>query len=260
MNVATVGPLTRNVRDAALMLNAISGPDPRVYNCITKRPPDFMKALDKGLKRLKIAWSPDLGYSEVNVHPELKALAEKAAGAFEDLGHIVEEATPPVGSPHTAFDTVFAAEVAILTGPIYDEYADQLMFYTKEVVELGRKLSGIEVAKGWFEIEKWRGAMLDFFDKYDLLLTPTTSVPSFPIGQKSKKLGLGIIDWEYAPFTLIFNLMGNPAANCPCGFTSDGMPVGLQIVGRIEDEETVLQASAAFEEAKPWAERRPQLA
>lgn len=257
MNVATIGPLTRNVRDAALMMNVISGPDPRVYNCIRTAPPDFLKALNGSLKKLRIAWSPDLGYAEVDVDPEVKSLTEKAAQAFEELGHVVEEATPAAGSPLKAFDTVFAAEVAILVGPIYDEHADELMFYVRDVVELGRKLTGVEVARGWFEIEKWRGAMLDFFDKYDLLLTPTCAVPAFPIGQKSTKLGLGIIDWEFCPFTLIFNLMGNPASTCPCGFTSDGLPVGLQIVGRLEDEISVLQASAAFEKARPWADKLP---
>ena len=131
------------------------------------------------------------------------------------------------------------------------------MDYTKLAMECARDLSGVELSKAWAQLERLRGVMLDFFQNYDLLMIPTTAVPAFPIGQKSRGLGRGFVDWGFIPFTCIFNLTGNPAANVPCGFSSDGLPIGLQIVGKLEDEVTVLRASAAFEEAKPWAHKHP---
>jgi aspartyl-tRNA(Asn)/glutamyl-tRNA(Gln) amidotransferase subunit A len=117
----------------------------------------------------------------------------------------------------------------------------------------------VEVADAWIQVEKIRGAMLDFFDKYDILLTPTTAVAAPRIGHKGRRLGQGFMDYDFAPFTCVFNITGNPAATVPCGFASNGLPVGLQIVGKKEDELTVLRLAAAFEEAHPWANKRPPI-
>jgi len=255
-HIGCYGPLTRNVRDAALMMNVISGPDGLDYSCIRKTPPDFLKALDSGLKKLRIAWSPDLGY-EVKVDPEVKSVVEAAVRVFEELGHEVEEAAPATEEPFDAWDVTSASRFYIPYGPLLDEHADELMDYTRLMIECGRSLSGVEVAKAWVQVEKFRGAMLDFFQKYDLLLTPTTAVPAYPVGQRNRGLGRGFIDYGFIPFTSVFNLTFNPAATVPCGFSSSGLPIGLQIVGRPEDESTVLRASAAFEHARPWADKRP---
>lgn len=257
IDCACQGPITRNVRDAALMMNVMSGPDERDYTCIRATPPDFLNELDGSLEKLRIAWSSDLGCADIDVDPEVKSIAETAVHAFKELGHEVEEATPALASPFNVWDIVVLSQVGMLSGFLLDEHANELMPYTKSCLEFARKLSGTEVAKAWMEVEKWRGAMLDFFQKYDLLITPTTAVPAFLIGEESKKLGYGLIDWGFTPFTPIFNLTHNPAATVPCGFSSDGLPVGLQIVGRLEDDVTVLQASAAFEKVKPWADKRP---
>lgn len=257
---ANFGTIARNVKDAALMMNVISGPDGVDYTCLRSAPPDFVKALQGKSRKLKIAWSPDLGYAEVD--PEVESIAETAAHAFEELGHEVEEATPAIGSSllgsvfHT-WEAAAAIDWGVLFGSLLDEHADELMPYNKSCLEWARKVSGLEVASGWIEVRKWRGAMLDFFAKYDLLLTPTNSVPAWPVGEKGKKAGNGFIDWSLFPLTLVFNLTHNPAATVPCGFSSDGLPIGIQIVGRLEDEATVLQASAEFEKARPWADKRP---
>jgi aspartyl-tRNA(Asn)/glutamyl-tRNA(Gln) amidotransferase subunit A len=133
------------------------------------------------------------------------------------------------------------------------------MDYTKLAMECARGLSGLEISAAWAQLERLRGRVQEFFQKYDLLLTPTTAVPAFPVGQRGRGLGRGFIDWEFIPFTCVFNLSGNPAASIPCGFSADGLPIGLQIVGRLEDEETVLAASAAFEVARPWTEKYPPI-
>jgi aspartyl-tRNA(Asn)/glutamyl-tRNA(Gln) amidotransferase subunit A len=103
--------------------------------------------------------------------------------------------------------------------------------------------------------------MADFFEHYDLLLTPTNAVPAFPVGHRPEEIDNQKVDtlWGPFPFTVPFNLTGQPAANLPCGFSTEGLPIGLQVIGRWGKEITVLRASAAFERARPWADRTPSL-
>jgi Asp-tRNA(Asn)/Glu-tRNA(Gln) amidotransferase A subunit family amidase len=253
------GPMTRNVRDAAFLLNVMSGSEKEDYNSIKKSPPDFQKQLERSPQPLKIAWSPDLGYEEVDLNPEVKSITEASVKSFEELGHHIEESTPPLGKPFHAWEIIASAENDLIFGAYLDEHPRMLMPYFRLSLEIGRELSGAEVIKAWIEVGKWRAGMRDFFQIYDLLITPTTAVPAFPIGTKSKKIGLGMVQWGLTPFTPLFNFTHHPAATIPCGFTSEGLPVGLQIVGRLEDESTLLKISYAFEKMRPWADERPPL-
>jgi len=246
----------RTVRDAALMINVMAGPDRLDYTCIKTAPPDFLKALDGRLNKLRIAFSPDLRY-DVKVDPEVKSAFEAAVRVFEELGHEVEEAAPAIDAPFAIWDVVAGVWNYVGHENFLDEHADEIMDYTKLAMELGRSLSGADVAKTWIQVEKIRGTMLGFFQKYELLLTPTTAVTAPPVGKRGRGLGHGYMDWEFTPFTPVFNFGRNPVATLPCGFSSRGLPIGFQIVGRLEDEATVLRASAAFEEAQPWADKRP---
>jgi len=255
-NVSCLDPITKCVKDAALMMNVMAGPDGLDYSCIRTAPPDFIKALDGGLRKLRIAWSPDMGYG-VKVDPEVKSAVEAAVRVFAEMGHEVEEAAPATGEPFELWDVLVSARFYLPFGFVLEKHADEIMDYTKLAMECARDLSGVELSKAWAQLERLRGRMLDFFQNYDLLMIPTTAVPAFPIGQKSRRLGRGFVDWDFIPFTCVFNLTGNPAATVPCGFSSDGLPIGLQIVGRLEDEVTILRASAVFEEARPWAHKRP---
>lgn len=255
-HLASYGPIAWNVRDAALMMNVISGPDGLDYTCIRKAPPNFLKAIDSRIRKLRIAWSPDLGY-DVKVDPEVKVIVESAVRFFEEIGHVVEEATPATGEPFNTWDITLASRQYVASGSVLKEHADEVMDYTKLAMECGQSLSGVEVANAWIQVEKIRGAMVDFFEKYDILLTPTTAVTAPCIGHKSRRLGRGFMDYDFAPFTCVFNITGNPAATVPCGFSSNGLPVGFQIVGKKEDELTVLRLAAAFEEAHPWTNKRP---
>ena len=255
-HVSCLGPITRNVRDAAMMLNVIAGPDKSDYTSIRTPPPDYLKALDVKMERLHIAWSLDLGYG-VEVDPEVSSVFKHAVKVFESLGHRVEEAAPRISSPFDTFDINAFTMYSIAYEFLLEEHPDEITDYLKACLEFARGTTGIEVAKSWIEVEKIRGALLDFFEEYDLLLTPTTAVPAVKIGQRDKSLGKGIVDCAFWPFTSTFNLSRNPAASVPCGFSSDGLPIGLQIVGRLEDEVTVLCASAAFEQVCPWADKYP---
>jgi len=251
------GPMTRNVRDAAFLLNVMSGHDREDYNSMKDTPPDFFKELESSLKTLRIAWSPDLGYAEVD--PEVRSHTEAAVHTFEEMGHKIEEAAPPIDPPFHIWENIASAQNDLLLGFHLDEHPEMLMPYFRTSLEIGRKLSGAELIKAWIEVGRWRVKMLEFFQTYDLLMTPATAVPAFPIGSKSKKLGYGMIEWGLTPFTPLFNFTHNPAATIPCGFTSDGLPVGLQIVGRLKDESTILKASYAFERARPWEDKRPSI-
>ncbi|MQY72297.1 MAG: amidase, partial [Dehalococcoidia bacterium] len=255
-HVSCLDPMTRNVRDTALMLNVMAGPDGLDYSCIRTAPPDFLKAVDGKLGKLRIAWSPDLRYG-VKVDPEVKSAVEAAARVFAGMGHEVEEAAPDTGEPFDLWDVLLAAQYDLYLDFALDKHADELMDYTRLALECARGLGGVEVARTWTQIERVRGIMRDFFEKYDLLLTPTTAVTAPPVGKRGRGRGRGFIDWDFIPFTSVFNLTGNPAASVPCGFSAGGLPVGLQIIGRFGDEVTVLQASAAFEEAQPWADKYP---
>jgi len=156
-----------------------------------------------------------------------------------------------------------------LEGPLQDLaiLMVELMEVTlKRVKEINPKLNAYltvaeeEAMQAAREVEKVvnSGAMLDFFQGYDLLLIPATAVPAPSVGKRGRWFGRGFVDWgDLIPFTAVFNLSGNPVASVPCGFTADGLPIGLQVVGRLEDEVTVLRASAAFEEVRPWADKRP---
>ena len=257
-HVSCLGPITRNVRDAALMLNVIAEPDKSDYTCIRTPHPDYLKALDNKLKTLRIAWSLDLGYG-LPVDPEVTSAFKHAVKVFEQLGHRVEEAAPRTGLP---FDT-FAASAGTMyfVGDEFflEEHPDEITDYLKAFLETARNLTGIEVAKSWLEVERIRGALLDFFEEYDLLLTPTTAVPASKIGHKIGQRDTSLGKGGFSPFNCVFNLSRNPAASVPCGFSSDGLPIGLQIVGRLEDDITVLRASAAFEEVCPWADKYPSV-
>jgi len=239
-----------------MMLNVIAGPDKSDYTCIRTPHPDYLKALDSKMQTLRIAWSLDLGYG-VHVDPEVAGVFEKAVKVFESLGHRVEEAAPKTNPPFELWDINANTRYFIPYGFLLEQHPDEITDYLKAYLEIARDSKGIDVAKSWVEVEKIRGTLLNFFEEYDLLLTPTTAVPAFKIGQRDKSLGKGVIDWAFCPFTALFNFSRNPAASVPCGFSSDGLPVGLQIVGRLEDEVTVLQASAALEKACPWADRYP---
>jgi len=255
-HLACLDTTARTVRDAALMLNAMAGPDGLDYTCITTAPPDFLKAFDSRPTKLRVAFSPDLGY-DVRVDPEVKSAFEAAAHLFQELGHEVEEAAPAIEAPFALWDMVAGVWSYVSHDNFLDKHADEIMDYTRLAIELGSSASGADVARNWIQVEKIRGTMSAFFQKYDLLLTPTTAVTAPPVGKRGRGLGYHYMDWEFTPFTPVFNFGRNPVATIPCGFSSNGLPIGLQIVGRLEDEVTVLRASAAFEDARPWADKRP---
>ncbi len=137
----------------------------------------------------------------------------------------------------------------------------QIIFDARFCLEHGRRLTGADYARALRAVDLMRARLDDLMESYDLLLTPTMAVTPFPIGQYPERIGGQEVQPRsgYSPLTRPFNLTGQPAASIPCGFSEEGLPVGLHIVGRRREEETVLRASASFEEARPCSHNRPAL-
>ena len=252
------GPLTRTVRDAALLLQVIAGHDPRDPTSLRQAPPDFVGAADKPIDGLRIGWSPDFGFAKVD--PEVLDITSRAARVFEDLGCEMEQADIVLDPPYDVFGPIIAGDFHTNFGR-YKNNGDELFTdYAKFLLELGSRVTAADYARALGEMDLLKARMTDLFKQYDLLLTPTACFPAFKYGDFPGEVS-GISEypdqyWNGA-FTLPINVIGHPAATVPAGFTSGGLPVGLHIVGRELDEATVLAASAAFETARPWDHVRP---
>ncbi|MFH1484719.1 MAG: amidase family protein [Chloroflexota bacterium] len=239
------------------MLRVTAGFDRRDATSLRDVPPDFMAALDGEVKGLKVAWSSDLGYAVVD--QQVLSSYFSCLPVFESLGCAVEEKTPNTGEPYSIFGPIALADAYAAFGHLLDEHADDLMPYVKSTLEHGRDVAGHEYSQTLRRLERFRMEMAEFFREFDLLLTPATAVPAFPAGQRPREIDGQKVSplWGAFPFTVAFNLTRQPAASVPCGFSPDGLPIGLQIVGRYGEEATVLRASAAFEKARPWADKVP---
>ena len=251
------GPLARSVRDAAMMLQVLSGWDSRDHASLRDQPDDYLAAADRPISGLRFGWSPDFGGFPVD--SEVKAVAAKAADAFEKMGCTVEEYDISLDAPSEIFWTLTCAGIYGSFRDYYEEHADDLMPYTRAKIEAGAKVTGAEYAEALGHMSVIRAEFLDKFERFDLLLNPTTGVAAFPAGEPTTEIeGRTVDEYEgYNPFNFNVNMIGHPAASLPCGFTADGLPVGLQVIGRFGDEANVIAASAAFEEVRPWAQYRP---
>jgi aspartyl-tRNA(Asn)/glutamyl-tRNA(Gln) amidotransferase subunit A len=253
------GPMTRTVADAALMLSVMAGPDPLDKTALDAPPADYVGLLGKGVKRLRVAWSPDL--DGLRVDPEVAELAQQGARVFEELGAKVEQVKCNFMDTHEMIRVMWAAHEAGIYGEHLPRWRDKMDPGLVACIADGYRVTMEQYIQ-------WRGRKLAFcdsvwplFETYDLLLTPSLSVAAFPVNRLNPEhWPQHVWDWlPWASFSYPFNFTGQPASTVPCGFTPAGLPVGLQIVGRLRDDLTVLQASAAFEAARPWAARRPAL-
>ena len=250
------GPMSRTVCDSALLLQVLAGPDPRDASSLREEPPDFLAALEKDISGLRVAWSPDYGYAPVEA--EVAEIASGAAQVFEELGCDVEESGIALDSPFDAFWTVFSANSYASYGPLLDDHADELTEYARECIENGATVTGADYTRALGFIDRLKLRFAEVFDKYDLLLSPTMAVAAPPVGQRPTEIEGRDVDVFWSTlFTCAINMIGHTAASIPCGSSAGGLPVGLHIVGRRGDEETVIAASAAFERAGPWAQHRP---
>jgi Asp-tRNA(Asn)/Glu-tRNA(Gln) amidotransferase A subunit family amidase len=257
------GPMTRTVRDGALLLQAMAGPDPRDPLSIDATPADYLAACEGDLKGRLVGWSLDLGFAAVD--PEVAELTRRAARRFADLGCDVEEAKIDWGHPYEFHKVIYSTSVAARN---YDRARARPDWIEPTLMRMlldAGQWSAIDHAKALLERTVFAERVRQTFERYDLLLTPQMPVAAWSadpgpfegLADLGGKPAHSIFD--RVPFMYPFNLTGQPAANVPCGFTREKLPVGLQIVGRWHRETDVLRAAACFEALQPWAGARPPL-
>ena len=253
------GPITRTVEDAALAMEVIAGRDDRDRFSLPDRGLCYLPFPNGNLKGLKIAWSKDLGYAHID--PRVLEITEAAVKTFATLGSSVEAASPEVGNPEKTLSTLVAARLAAILQDKMKDWGNQIDPALARFIERNKDKSATEYIKACFEQGEYWHRIWPFFKKYDLLLTPTVAVPPFELGSFGPReiAGSKVSPLSWMAFTYPFNLTGQPAASVPCGWTDDGLPIGLQIIGRRFDDVTVLRAAAAFEQVSPWADKRPPL-
>jgi aspartyl-tRNA(Asn)/glutamyl-tRNA(Gln) amidotransferase subunit A len=255
--VAHVGPMSRSVHDSALLLNAISKPDARDWHALPATDMDYTSRLGDSMKGKRIAYCPRLGYVK-RVLPEVEILVAAAAKRFESMGAHVEQVEPDFGDPSLTFRTLWWAGAGLLLGDLPDAKKAQLDAGLRRMADEGVAVSlkdylKANAARGAYG-SKWR----QFMEAYDFVLTPTVATTAFNVGQLSPLDEDGNAWMAWTPFSFPFNLTQQPAASVNCGFTKEGLPVGLQIVGRMYDDAGVLAASSAYEAVDPYSDRVPQ--
>ena len=254
------GPITRTVKDAALMLDVMAGQHWGDRHSIPSPGSKFVESLKGGVKGLRVAWSPDLGYAAVS--HQVLAICEEAIKKFSEMGAEVEETQLDCSTAEMTYSTILDADLGArlsLFGPV-DRLKDKLGPLLVERVSAVRNLTASDYLKVSFTRQELSARVGKLFQTYDLLLTPTLGVPAWSIGLPRvyvEEVDGKPVSTRGCILTFPFNLTGQPAASIPAGWTEDNLPIGLQIVGRPYDEVTVFRAAAAFEEAKPWVHNRP---
>jgi aspartyl-tRNA(Asn)/glutamyl-tRNA(Gln) amidotransferase subunit A len=256
-HLGTIGPLTRTVRDAALVLDVIAGGDDRDRTSLPREAGSYLDACDLDVKGLHVAWTPDLGYAAVD--ERVLDICGNAAAEFEGLGCHVEVVNPGWESPEEAFATIVSAQFYAAWGDELPAREADMDASLVRFIRRGGAVTAREYLAATSKVNAYWQEVVTFLARFDLLLTPTTAVPPFPLGAGVPReiAGREVSRLGWMPFTYPFNLTGQPAASVPAGWTDESVPVGLQIVGRRHADRTVLAAAAAFEAACPWRDRRP---
>jgi Asp-tRNA(Asn)/Glu-tRNA(Gln) amidotransferase A subunit family amidase len=248
------GPLARTVADAALMFAALVGPDARDPLALPHTGEDWARLVeDASIRQATVAWTPDLG-GAAPVDPRVAAIVETAAHAFSALGCRLETAAPEIGDVHEPFRALNATLRQATVGAHFDRWREDMDPILVRRIEMGRRLSTEDVARAEVARTAHHHRLRRFFERYDLLLTPTTATAAQPLDAPLPReiAGRPIGDHlDTLLLTFAFNLSGYPAISVPCGFTDDGLPVGLQIVGGWRQDALVLRAAACFEAVGP---------
>ncbi|HEY1967308.1 MAG TPA: amidase [Pseudonocardia sp.] len=255
--LAHVGPMARTAADAALLLDVVAGVDRRDPWALAPATRSCLSALNDGVARLRIAASATLGY--VTVHPEVAAAFEAATAVFTELGAVVEAADPGFSDPVEPFHVLWFAGAAKSTEHLDAPGRASLDPGLAEIAEQGARYTATEYLTAMAVRNELGTLMGAFHQRHSLLLTPTLPIPAFPGGLEVPP-GSPTARWtSWTPFTYPFNMTQQPAVSVPCGFTSDGLPIGLQIIGPRHSDASVLAAAHAYQQATDWHLRRPPL-
>jgi amidase len=261
LTLSVEGPMARTVSDVALLLSAIAGPDPRCPIAIDEPGARFAGNLDRNFKGVRVAWFKNMGGIPFDARV-LNAIAGQRK-VFESLGCIVEEAEPDWSGAHDGYDTLRAWNYASTQAENVRLHRDLVKDTILWEVERASRLSGADIARAYdLRSQAW-DRMRTFQQKYEYFIAPTCQVLPFDITQPYPAEIEGVkmstyVEWQKS--CILISALENPAISVPCGFTEEGLPVGLQIVGRHRDEWSVLQLAHAFEKATGTARRKPAVA
>lgn len=256
--LAHAGPMARTVADTALLLDVIAGSDGRDWSALPPDTGSYSGSLGSGVLGLRIALSPTLGYADVD--PDVAEAVEAAAAVFSDLlGAEVEIADPGFADCVEDFHVLWFTGVAKTVERLTPDERELLEPALREVVAIGEQCSALEYLSATATRMAMGTMMGAFHERYDLLLTPTMPITAFIAGEEVP-IGWHSPRWtSWTPFTYPFNMTQQPAASVPCGWSTNGLPIGLQVTGPRHADARVLAACAAYERVAPWAHRRPPL-
>jgi Asp-tRNA(Asn)/Glu-tRNA(Gln) amidotransferase A subunit family amidase len=257
------GPITRSVRDAALALSVLAGPaaaDDMTYPVPAQ---DYVAAAteERDVRGLRVAWSADMGFAPVD--PDVRRALAAALETLSDLGCLLTEAHPSTGNPMDMWNLFACCEGYASEGPLLEQWESQMSEGTADIIRAGRELSGWEYVDALHARGAFTRVWTEFFAEHDVLVSPCMQLTAFSVDVLAPASIDGIVldpffdDW--CSLVLPANLTGQPAISVPMGFGDDGLPVGMQVMGRRFDDATVFALAAAFERATPWKDETPPL-
>jgi aspartyl-tRNA(Asn)/glutamyl-tRNA(Gln) amidotransferase subunit A len=255
-----IGILARTTADVATALDVLAGEDEADWHSLPRPPGRYADALAGALRGVRVAWSPDLGYAAVD--PVVREIAGAAARRFADeLGCTVEEADPGWSDPADWFEILCMRMMAVGLRGYLGEWRELMDPALVEFIAGRGEIAAEDIADAAGERIDFQARSRRFFERFDLLLTPTMAVLPFATGvvRPARIAGRAVRGMQWTPFTYPFNANGYPAASVPGGWTADGLPVGLQIAGPFRDDALVLRACAAFEAVSAWRQRVPSV-
>ena len=256
--LSVAGPMARTVEDVALYLSVLAGDDPRDPIAVPCDGARFRESLERDLRGVRVAWSRDLG--GLPIDPAVTAVLDAQRPAFERLGCALDEASPDLNGANDVFQTLRGVGYVVQLGALIDQHPQSFKDTILWNVRLGRSLTGTQIGEAVALRGKLFARMCEFMERYEFLIAPAAQVPPFPIEQEYVTQINGVkmdnyLDWMRSCSTI--TVTGHPAISVPCGFTPEGLPVGVQIVGRYRDEFGLLQFAHAFEQATKVGLRRP---
>lgn len=259
--LAVHGPMARTVQDTALMLSTVAGPDPRAPIAITEAGRLFRRSLVRDFKGVRVAWSRDLG--DLPVDPRVTAVIDRQQHVFKSLGCVIEDGEPDFTDADEVFKVWRAWRLELAFGELLKTSRDQIKDTAIWNIQEGAKLSGPQIGRAERKRTELYHRVREFMDTYEFLILPVNQVPPFDSKQRYVAEINGVkmatyIDWMKSCYYI--TVTGLPAISVPSGFTSEGLPVGVQIVGRHQDDWGVLQLAWAFEQATGFWQRRPPMA
>ena len=256
--LAQNGPIVRHVEDAALMLDILAGSNDIDKYTLSNPELRYIDALKEIPKNIKIGFSLDLGYVKA-LNSEIKNSIVDSVYKFEKLDWSVEEVKIKLKQAYRSFATILLAGLAYDYRKYLKNWKERMTPTFVNLIESGLNFTGMDLMHAELQNIKFYNQFTEYFGNFDILITPTTAVTAFELGKMfpDKIEGKAVSPVGWMPFTYPFNLTGHPAASIPCGWSNEGLPIGMQIIGPRANDKLVLQVSKAFEEIAPWQDKRP---